>query len=158
MRETKLKLYTSCLESLMLLFFALGHQNYRRWLSVNIGDLNTMTDKQFEELSANWTIQKTNKTFSNSPIDQTHEQENYKIKGKGGNIGLTENPSSSQKWMICGPEISRIFTEFEVFHLRSKQITTHITMRVALTKEYFTIKFCVLCILWKNMGILFLLF
>ena len=53
MRETKLKLYTSCLESLKLLFLALGHQNYRRWLSVNIGDLNTMTDKQLEELSAN---------------------------------------------------------------------------------------------------------
>ena len=25
-----------------------------------------------------------------------------------------------QKWIICGPEISRIVTEFEVFHLRSK--------------------------------------
>ena len=153
MRETKLKLYTSCLESLKLLFLALGHQNYRRWRWFEYNDWQTTW-----RIVCELTIQKTNKTFSNSPIDQIHEQENYKIKGKGGIIGLTENPSSSQKWMICGPEISRIFTEFEVFHLRSKQITTHITMRVALTKEYFTIKFCVLCILWKNMGILFLLF
>ena len=74
-----------------------------------------MTDKQFEDLSANWTIQKTNKNVLTLPIDQIHEQEYYKIKGEAGLFGLTENSSSLQKWMIFGPEISRIFTEFEVF-------------------------------------------
>ena len=79
-----------------------------------------MTDKQFEDLSVNWTIQKTNKNALTLPIDQIHEQEYYKIKGKAGLFGLTENSSSLQKWMIFGSEISRIFTEFEVFHVRSK--------------------------------------
>ena len=79
-----------------------------------------MTEKQFEELFAKWTIQKTNKQFSNLPTDQIYKQENCKIKDKRGIIGLTENPSSLQKWLICSPEISRIVTEFEVFHLRSK--------------------------------------
>ena len=61
MREKKLNLYISCLESLMFLFFALDHQNYIRWFSVHIRHLNTITCKQVEELSANWTIQKTKK-------------------------------------------------------------------------------------------------
>ena len=62
-----MKLYTNCLESLIFLFIALDHQNYSSWLSVHIRDLNTMTDKQFKELSANSTIKK-KKKFSNLPI------------------------------------------------------------------------------------------
>lgn len=79
-----------------------------------------MTGKQFEELPVNWTIRKTNKKVLNLPIDQIHEQENCKIKGKGGINGLTENPSSLQNWMICGAEILRIVAKFEVFQLRNK--------------------------------------
>ena len=56
-----MKLYTNCLESLIFLFIALDHQNYSSWLSVHIRDLNTMTDKQFKELSANSTIKKKKK-------------------------------------------------------------------------------------------------
>ncbi len=47
------------------------------------------------------------------PIDQSHEQENAKVKGKGGAIGLTENPTALQRWMICGPELAKCLTEFE---------------------------------------------
>ena len=63
-----MKLYTNCLESLIFLFIALDHQNYSSWLSVHIRDLNTMTDKQFKELSANSTIKKKKKKISNLPI------------------------------------------------------------------------------------------
>ena len=37
---------------------------------------------------------KTQKKFSCMPIDQAHLQNNDMVKGKGGAIGLTENPAA----------------------------------------------------------------
>jgi len=42
-----------------------------------------------------------------------HEQENAKVKGKGGVIGLTENPTALYRWLTCGPDLARIVNEFE---------------------------------------------
>ncbi len=56
---------------------------------------------------------KTSNRFSAIPLDQTHEQENAKVKGVGGVIGLTQNTATLNRWMICGPEISTLFDEFE---------------------------------------------
>ena len=49
-------------------------------------------------------------------IDQMHEQEqeNAKVKGIGGVIGLTENPIALCCWMICGPELARCISQFEI--------------------------------------------
>ena len=47
------------------------------------------------------------------PIDQAHEQNNALVKGSGGAIGLTENPSAFRKWMIAGPEQACLLKEFE---------------------------------------------
>jgi len=47
------------------------------------------------------------------PIDQAHEQNNELVKGPGGAVSLTENPSAFKKWMIAGPEQARLLTEFE---------------------------------------------
>ena len=38
---------------------------------------------------------------------------NAAVKGDGGAVGLTENPSALMRWMIAGPEISRMIEEFE---------------------------------------------
>ena len=57
-------------------------------------------------------MQKTSNQFSTIPFDQAHEQENVKVKGKGGAVGLTEN-----HWMIAGPEFARLITEFEYLYL-----------------------------------------
>ena len=46
-------------------------------------------------------------------IDQAHEQNNDLVKGSGGAVGLTENPSAFKKWMIAGPEQARLLKEFE---------------------------------------------
>ena len=61
--------------------------------------------KQFEECRQ-WIVQKTTNHFSAMPIDQCHEQNNEVVKGSGGAVGLTENPSgkSIRKWMTAGPE------------------------------------------------------
>ena len=61
--------------------------------------------------------------FSNIAIDQAHKQNNALIKGDGGAIGLTEDPSALRHWMVAGPEISRIVDEFETAIGRSQQMS-----------------------------------
>ena len=58
-----------------------------------------------------FTVHKTPRRFS--AIDQAHEQNNGMVKGDGGTVGLTENPSALRRWMISGPEMARIVSEFE---------------------------------------------
>ena len=45
-------------------------------------------------------------------IDQAHEQANAVINGEGGTIGITEDPSALRRWMVAGPEVSRLATEY----------------------------------------------
>ena len=47
-------------------------------------------------------------------IDQTHEQANAVIKGEGGAIGVTEDPSALRQWIVAGPEVSRLATVYEI--------------------------------------------
>jgi len=47
------------------------------------------------------------------PIDQAHEQNNASIKGDGGAVGLTDNPSALRRWMVAGPEVARLIDEFQ---------------------------------------------
>ena len=64
-------------------------------------------------LSKSWVVQKTNHRFSTIPLDYAHEQENGKFKGKGGIIGLTQEPQALKKWIISAPEKARVLPEFE---------------------------------------------
>ncbi|KAK3743379.1 hypothetical protein QZH41_002123 [Actinostola sp. cb2023] len=48
-------------------------------------------------------------------IDHAHEQHNKIVKGDGGAIGLTENSSELLRWMLSGPELSRMVGDFESF-------------------------------------------
>ncbi len=36
------------------------------------------------------------------PIDQVHERNNELVKGSGGAVGRTENPSAFRRWMVAG--------------------------------------------------------
>ena len=56
---------------------------------------------------------KTSNKVSAMSVDQCHEQNNAVVKGSGGAIGLTGNPGALRCWMVAGPEIARITTEFE---------------------------------------------
>ena len=53
-------------------------------------------------------------------LDQSREQSTAKMKGSGGAIALTVNPAALRRWMIAGPEIARITSEFE--EQASKQV------------------------------------
>ena len=58
-------------------------------------------------------LRKTHSKFSCIPIDQGYEQNNELVKGSGGAVGLTENPTAFRRWMVAGPEQARLLTEFE---------------------------------------------
>ena len=97
--------------------FALDHHNYARWLPVHINEMSQLQQNHpgvYEEfLKGKFSVQKSNRKFSRIAADQNHEQMNAKIKGVDGAIGLTENETALQRWLICGPEISRLLDEFE---------------------------------------------
>ena len=117
LREANFQLYVESLTQLMPWMFALDHTHYSRWLSVHIRDISTLADKHpdvlTEFMSGNVVVRKTTNKLSAMAIDQAHEQNNAMVKGSGGAIGLTGNPGALRRWMVAGPEIARITTEFE---------------------------------------------
>ena len=89
----------------MLLYFF-----YLRWIPFHLQDMSVLQSnhldvhKQF--IDGNYTVIKTGRPFSAMAIDQAHEQNNACIKGDGGAIGLTEDPSALKRWMLCGPKMA----------------------------------------------------
>jgi len=67
--------------------------------------------KEFRD--GKFVVFKSRRPFSAMAIDQAHEQANAVIKGEGGVIGVTEDPSALRIWMIAGPEVSRLAGEYE---------------------------------------------
>ena len=67
--------------------------------------------------SDHFIVIKTKQVFSAIPIDQAHEQNNTCVKGDGGAVGLTDNPSALRRWMISGPGVARVIGEFESSYL-----------------------------------------
>ena len=78
-----------------------------------------------------FTVHKTPRRFSAIAIDQAHEQNNGMVKGDGGAVGLTENPSALRRWMISGPEMARLVKEFEA------SMTTEVEVQGADHHEVF---------------------
>ena len=75
--------------------------------------MQSLPNKLRDIFSKFWVVQKTSTRFSAIPIDQAHEQENAKVKGSGGVVGLTENPAALSRWLISGPEMARLVTQFD---------------------------------------------
>jgi hypothetical protein len=113
-RDHDFDLCVIMLEQLVWIVFALNKQNYARYLPVHIRDLKSLPKSIEEEFrKGNFVINKTGKRFSAIALDQAHEQNNKVVKGSGGIVGLTEDPASLQKWLLAGPEISRLVQGFE---------------------------------------------
>lgn len=115
-RDSDFRLYKESLSSLIPYFFALDHINYACWLPIHLRDmlaLQTTHQEIYQEFEkGNFAIRKTESKFSNIAIDQAHEQNNSIVKGDGGAIRLTEDPAALRRWMVTGPEISRLIDEF----------------------------------------------
>ena len=60
-----------------------------------------------------FTSNKTGNINSAIGLDHAHEQINSQVKGDGGAIGLTEDPGALRRWMVAGPHLSIVITEYE---------------------------------------------
>jgi len=64
--------------------------------------------------SGNFVEHKSHREFSALGIDQAHDQANALIKGDGGVIDVTEDPSALRRWMVADPEVSHLVSQYEV--------------------------------------------
>ena len=91
--------------------------NYAKWIPVHLHDLNSQNTIHLEYYDyfqrGKFVVQKTTRTFSAIAIDQAHKQNNAIVKGNCGAVGLAENASALQHWMVSGPEMARIIEEFQ---------------------------------------------
>lgn len=117
LRQANFDQYVTSLAQLMPWVFALDHINYARWLSVHVRDMCSLKEAHptvYEEFSSGaFVATKIQQPFSAIALDQAHEQMNAQVKGDSGAIGLTENPKALRRWMVAGPEISRMVKAFE---------------------------------------------
>ena len=102
-RERKFSLYLDSLKTIAPWFYALDHYHYARWVPVHICDMEKLP----------------------TSIDQTHEQNNARVKGSGCVIGLLQNPITLRKWLLAGLEQAQLIKEFEAQLLESNDDDDH---------------------------------
>ncbi len=116
-REANFLLYCEALSNLIPLMFLMNHTNYARWAPIHLRDmvmLDVNHPQLYQEfLKGHFTVQKSMRAGSNIANDQAHEQENAKIKGDGGAVGLLADDKALRRWMVAGPELARMVSEFE---------------------------------------------
>ena len=95
LREGNFQLYKDACKSLAPWFFALNRTHYARWLPVHIRDMECLETEILaiaaEFKNGNSVVNKTNRAFSA--------------------IGLTESSTQLLRWMVSGPEMSRIIND-----------------------------------------------
>jgi len=151
-REKNFALYVEVLEALVPWCFALDRTNYSRWLPVHIKDMKTRPPVIRDQFQKNWVILKAKRPFSAMPLDQAHEQNNEKVKGSGGAVGMTENPAALKRWMIAGPEQARIVDELEEMSNLSEEPSYHSHEQGHATQEKFHKQVSNMCHAIKSMG------
>ena len=121
-------LYVDTIGEVIPWAYKYNYVHYARWLSVHAHDLNNLpkvSRKTFEEfLKGNFVTQKSTHKFSFLALDQIHEQLNKTVKGVGGVVGITEDESSLKRWMVTGPKVSSMLTDFQSKLNEKKHSTT----------------------------------
>ena len=116
-REANFIMFMDALQQICPWMFALDHVHYARWLPVfvkSLKELKTRHPSVYKEfMQGKFVTQKSHRPFSSLSDDQVHEQNNRNVKHDGGAVDILDNPSALMKWMISGPEIARMVTEFE---------------------------------------------
>ena len=113
-RERNFDLYVQSLELIVGYYLAFDHYNYAHWVPIHIRDMKSLPASIRESFKKHWVEAKTTNRFSSIPLDQTYEQENAKLKGAGGVIGLTENPAALSHWMICALKLRNLLVNLKV--------------------------------------------
>ena len=79
-------------------YFALDEVNYSLWLPVHIRDMQCRSTTHPSILrnfvDGKFVVHNSERKFFGISIDQAHEQNNKRVKGQGGRIGLTSNESA----------------------------------------------------------------
>ena len=108
-------MYLNALTELTPWKFALDYIYYAWWIPVHLKDmaklLNRHPEVAKEVNDGKFVVHKTIWLFSGIAIYQAHKQNIALIEGDGGAVGLTDNPSALQHWMIAGPEVARVIEE-----------------------------------------------
>ncbi len=116
-REGDFEMFVDALDLFAPWMFAMYHTKYARLLPVFIQSLYKLPQEHpeiYEQfLKGRFTVQKTTRKFFRISDDQGHEQNNKIIKGSGRAIDIFDIPISLAKWMISGPEIAGLLTDFE---------------------------------------------
>ena len=114
--EGDFNLYVESLSTLQWIFHALDHHHYARAVAVHLRDMTTLQTRHPHIYSVfckgNFTVNRSTRPFSRMSLDESHEQNNACVKGEGGAVGLTEKPTALLRWMVAGPEMARVVTEF----------------------------------------------
>lgn len=128
-REGNFPMFIKSLKEIIPWMFALDHPNYARWLSVHYRGMCILPDKHpdvyAQFCNGSFVVHKNKRLFSSIALDHAHKQENAKVKGEGGAVGLTENPAALRRWMISGPEVARMIKEFENLSNQANDIRHH---------------------------------
>ena len=96
--------YIDALRAILPWMFVMDHSNYASWLSVHYRDMYVLpfthqgTYRYFSQ--GYFAVHKITELFSVIAFDHAHEQESAKVKGEGGTVCLTENPSALRRWMV----------------------------------------------------------
>ena len=97
-REGNFSLYVQILGKLLPWMFALDLVDYSRWLPIHSRDFVNLKERHpsihTEYHQGKFLVQKSKHFFSKISLDFNQEQENEKIKGDGGAVGLTENSAA----------------------------------------------------------------
>ena len=115
--------------------------NYAKRLSVHYRDMCVLqsTHPSVYKYFSNgcFVVHKTTKLFSSIALSHCHEQVNAVVKGEGGAVGLTENPAALRRWMVAGPELSRMLQEFEGGNSLTEENVTHHEQKPAVQNAFF---------------------
>lgn len=120
-RESNFPLFIDTLKQICPWLFALDMIHYSRWLPVFLKSLHELPVRHPEVHSAfmngHFTSKKTLRRFSAMSDDQLHEQNNKVIKCDGGASAILDNDDALLKWMVSGPHITEMLSDFEVMSL-----------------------------------------
>ena len=104
-------LHLKTLEEFGPFFFALNRSSYARFVPVYVAmmqDLRLKNPRAWTYLEKHWVVRKSLVSFTSLGCDHALEQVNRALKGDGGLVGITNNPSTRTKFFLIQDELLAI--------------------------------------------------
>ena len=104
-------LHLKTLEEFGPFFFALNRSSYARFVPVYVAmmqDLRLKNPRAWTYLEKHWVVRKSLVPFTSLGCDHALEQVNRALKGDGGLVGITKNPSTRTKFFLIQDELLAI--------------------------------------------------